>query len=136
METILEVLLGIGLSASAGFRIFVPMFVMSLAAQWGHLTLAPGFQWLATPAATIVLGLAIEAVTTGGMAYAFGIRSLAGAILATSTLYAVMAQVLTTDMLLAATVTAAPRSTISPRASCNRANWCWTRWVPANTPSR
>ena len=61
MDTILEVLLGIGLSAAAGFRVFVPMFIMSLAAQWGHLTLAPGFQWLGTPAATIVLGLAMIA---------------------------------------------------------------------------
>ena len=58
METILEVLLGIGLSAAAGFRVFVPLLVMSVAAQSGHLTLAPGFQWIATPAATAVFGIA------------------------------------------------------------------------------
>jgi hypothetical protein len=48
METLLSVGLGLGLSAACGFRVFVPLLVASLAAQTGHLTLAPGFEWIGT----------------------------------------------------------------------------------------
>ena len=40
METALSLFLGVGLSAACGFRVFVPLLVMSLAARTGHLTLA------------------------------------------------------------------------------------------------
>jgi hypothetical protein len=46
METITGVLVGIGLSAACGFRVFVPLLVMSIAALSGHLTLASGFAWI------------------------------------------------------------------------------------------
>ena len=53
METLLSIGLGLGLSAACGFRVFVPLFVMSLASVAGHLTLAPGFGWIGTyPALT------------------------------------------------------------------------------------
>lgn len=48
MELALSVLLGIGLAAACGFRVFVPPLVMSIAALSGHLTLAPGFDWMGT----------------------------------------------------------------------------------------
>ncbi|MGC8764245.1 MAG: DUF4126 domain-containing protein [Acidobacteriota bacterium] len=48
MEMVLSVLLGIGLAAACGFRVFVPPLVMSIAALSGHLTLAPGFDWIGT----------------------------------------------------------------------------------------
>jgi hypothetical protein len=48
-ETVLSFLLGIGLSAAVGFRVFVPMLLMSLASMAGWITLAPGFQWMGTP---------------------------------------------------------------------------------------
>ncbi|MFQ5848327.1 MAG: DUF4126 domain-containing protein [Candidatus Methylomirabilales bacterium] len=48
METVLSVCLGVGLSAACGFRVFVPLLVMSIAAVSGHLTLAPGFEWIGT----------------------------------------------------------------------------------------
>ena len=48
METILAILVGIGLSAACGFRVFVPMMGMSIAALSGHITLSPGFQWIGT----------------------------------------------------------------------------------------
>lgn len=48
METLLSVCLGIGLSAACGFRVFVPLLVMSLASVGGHLTLSPGFEWIGT----------------------------------------------------------------------------------------
>lgn len=46
METILAIITGIGLSAACGFRIFVPLLAMCLAAKFGYLSLAPGFEWI------------------------------------------------------------------------------------------
>lgn len=57
-ETILSFLLGIGLSAAAGFRVFVPMLIVSLASMAGVITLSPGFQWMSTPVAALVFGVA------------------------------------------------------------------------------
>ena len=51
MDGWLSLLLGIGLSAACGFRVFVPLLVMSLASLNGHLALALGFEWIATPEA-------------------------------------------------------------------------------------
>lgn len=58
METILSVLIGIGLSAACGFRIFVPFLIMSIAALSGHLDLASGFEWVGTPYALIAFLIA------------------------------------------------------------------------------
>ncbi len=57
-ETILSFLLGIGLSAAVGFRVFVPMLVVSLASMAGVIQLAPGFQWMGTPVAALVFAVA------------------------------------------------------------------------------
>lgn len=57
-ETILSFLLGIGLSAAVGFRVFVPMLVVSLASMAGVIHLAPGFQWMGTPIAALVFAVA------------------------------------------------------------------------------
>ncbi len=45
--------MGIGLAAACGFRVFVPLLVVSIASFSGHLTLAPSFQWLGTYPALI-----------------------------------------------------------------------------------
>jgi hypothetical protein len=58
METFLSICLGIGLSSACGFRVFVPLLIMSIAAQSGHLALAPGFQWLASNPALITFSVA------------------------------------------------------------------------------
>ena len=58
METVLSVVLGIGLSAACGFRIFVPFLVVGIAARTGHLTLGPSFAWLASTPALIALSVA------------------------------------------------------------------------------
>ncbi|MEW6303991.1 MAG: DUF4126 domain-containing protein [Verrucomicrobiota bacterium] len=58
METLLSLCIGIGLSAACGFRIFVPLTIVSLAARTGHLTLAPGFDWMSSDAALIAFGSA------------------------------------------------------------------------------
>ena len=47
-----------GLSAACGFRVFVPLLVMSLFAKNGHLNLSPGFSWIGTYPALIAFGTA------------------------------------------------------------------------------
>jgi len=58
METVLCICLGIGLSAACGFRVFVPLLALSVAAHSGHVHLAAGFQWIASDAALIAFGIA------------------------------------------------------------------------------
>ena len=58
METALSVLVGLGLSAACGFRVFVPLLVVSIAARSGHLSLATGFDWMGSDAALIAFGVA------------------------------------------------------------------------------
>ena len=58
MDFVLTAALGVGLAASCGFRVFVPLLVMSLAARAGHLDLGAGTAWLAEPEATWALGAA------------------------------------------------------------------------------
>lgn len=50
METLLSIFLGIGLSAACGFRVFVPLLIMNIAAAAlsGHLNLVSGFEWIGT----------------------------------------------------------------------------------------
>ncbi len=60
-ELIVAICLGIGLAAACGFRVFVPLFLASLGLQAGWIdpaTLAPGFGWVATPAAAVAFGVA------------------------------------------------------------------------------
>jgi hypothetical protein len=65
MDTLLAISLGIGLSAACGFRVFVPLLVMSVASFAGHLTLAPGFQWIGTYPALITFSVATIAEIGG-----------------------------------------------------------------------
>jgi hypothetical protein len=58
METMFSILVGLGLAAACGFRIFVPFLVMSAAATTGHLPLAEGFEWIGTRPALIAFGVA------------------------------------------------------------------------------
>ncbi len=57
-ETIFSILLGIGLAASVGFRIFVPLFSLSLAAYFGIIPLNESWVWVGSSVAIIVLGVA------------------------------------------------------------------------------
>jgi hypothetical protein len=54
----LSVVLGVVLAAATGFRVFLPMLVVSGAAYTGHLTLDNSFAWLGTPFALTMLGVA------------------------------------------------------------------------------
>jgi hypothetical protein len=47
-ETITAIFLGIGLSASCGFRVFVPLLIASIAARLGFLPVNESFAWLST----------------------------------------------------------------------------------------
>jgi hypothetical protein len=47
-EIVAALALGIGLAASCGFRVFVPMLVASVAGYLGVLPVQEGFQWLAS----------------------------------------------------------------------------------------
>ena len=58
MEWVLAALVGVALSAACGFRVFVPMLVMSIAVHSGHLTPASGFEWLGSWLALACFGLA------------------------------------------------------------------------------
>lgn len=57
-ETVMGLLIGIGLSAACGFRIFVPLLIMSLATISGHMTLSSEFNWIGTHAALAIFGIA------------------------------------------------------------------------------
>lgn len=58
MSTLLSVILGIGLSAACGFRLFVPFLVVGIAARSGHVTLGPSFGWMSSTPALIALSVA------------------------------------------------------------------------------
>jgi hypothetical protein len=58
METILGIAIGIGLSAACGFRVFVPLLIMNLAALSGLLHVPAGFAWIGSFYATIAFGTA------------------------------------------------------------------------------
>ena len=58
MATLLSVLAGIGLSAAAGFRVFVPLLVLSLAERGGYLRVSDGFAWVGSDAALIAFAVA------------------------------------------------------------------------------
>ena len=48
MEFILSLLIGISLSATSGFRVFVPLLVLSFASMVGWVELSPAFDWVGT----------------------------------------------------------------------------------------
>lgn len=58
METVLSALIGLGLAAACGFRVFVPLLVVSLAARAGQFDLSGGFSWIASTPALIAFGVA------------------------------------------------------------------------------
>jgi hypothetical protein len=58
MDTFLAVIVGLGLAAACGFRVFVPLLVVSIAAMSGHLQLNPAFAWIGSPFALIMFATA------------------------------------------------------------------------------
>lgn len=57
-DTILSIFLGIGLAASVGFRIFLPLFVLSLSAYFNVWELNENWEWIGSLTALLTLGVA------------------------------------------------------------------------------
>lgn len=58
LTPLLEILLGISLSAAAGFRVFVPLLALSAAAVLGHIDLPTRFDWLESSQALALFAIA------------------------------------------------------------------------------
>jgi len=58
VEYVISLLIGISLSATSGFRIFVPLLVISIASLAGWIELTPAFAWVGTYPALVALGVA------------------------------------------------------------------------------
>jgi hypothetical protein len=60
VEIFLSICIGIGLSAACGFRIFVPLLCLSIAAHFGtdHLHLARSFAWVGSYPAMVAFAVA------------------------------------------------------------------------------
>ncbi|MBT8183516.1 MAG: DUF4126 domain-containing protein [Eudoraea sp.] len=57
-ETIISIFLGVGLAASVGFRVFLPLFALSLASFYGVWDLNESWEWVGSLGAVITLGVA------------------------------------------------------------------------------
>ncbi len=58
-EWIIGILAGTGLAAASGFRVFLPMFVLSLAARMHWIELNDHLSWLGSGTASVILGVAM-----------------------------------------------------------------------------
>ncbi len=58
IETIISICLGVGLAASVGFRVFLPLFALSLASYFDVWQLNESWQWIGSTAALVTLGVA------------------------------------------------------------------------------
>ena len=93
-ETILSIFLGIGLSASVGFRVFLPLFALSLAAYFNIWELNESWLWIGSTTAVITLGIAtvveivayyIPVIDTALDAIAIPLATIAGTAVMVST---------------------------------------------------
>lgn len=57
-DLLIDVLLAISLSAASGFRVFVPLLALSVAAVFGHVELPANFDWLENPQALALFAIA------------------------------------------------------------------------------
>ncbi|MFB2923279.1 DUF4126 domain-containing protein [Aerosakkonema sp. BLCC-F2] len=58
METLFTIFSGIFLSAACGFRVFVPLLVMSIASKAGQVQLPPEFEWIGTNQTLLLFSVA------------------------------------------------------------------------------
>lgn len=65
LNTLIEIMLAISLSAASGFRVFVPLLIASLGAVLGHVNLPTEFDWMESPQAAVMLAIA-TALEIGG----------------------------------------------------------------------
>lgn len=60
-DTIISIFLGIGLAASVGFRVFLPLFVLSMATYFEMWQLNESWEWIGSIGALIIFGVATMA---------------------------------------------------------------------------
>ncbi len=58
IELIISIVLGFSLAAAAGFRVFIPLLVLSLAAHFEWFPVNENWQWVGSTAALWLLGVA------------------------------------------------------------------------------
>ncbi|MEI6235095.1 MAG: DUF4126 domain-containing protein [Planctomycetota bacterium] len=58
MELVYQIMMGVSLSACAGFRAWVPLLVMGIMARTGHIQLNSSMQFLASDPMLVIFGLA------------------------------------------------------------------------------
>jgi hypothetical protein len=58
IEVIYSIFLGIGLAASVGFRIFLPLLLLSIAGFYNVIPLTENWEWIGSITAIITLGFA------------------------------------------------------------------------------
>jgi hypothetical protein len=58
MESLIGILIGIGLSAASGLRVFIPLLGLSIASYYQKIPLSENFMWLATWQAMLTFGVA------------------------------------------------------------------------------
>ncbi|MCJ7788132.1 MAG: DUF4126 domain-containing protein [Methyloceanibacter sp.] len=58
LDLAVSIALGIGLAAATGLRVFLPLLIVSGASYTGYLPVGENFEWLATPGAMTLLGVA------------------------------------------------------------------------------
>ena len=59
MSELLGIFIGIGLSATCGFRVFVPLLGMSIAYHADALSFSSGFEWIGSWPATVAFAIAM-----------------------------------------------------------------------------
>lgn len=64
-QTLIEIMLGISLSAAAGFRVFVPLLALSAVSVVGQVDLPTNFDWVETPQALALFAIACLLEVTG-----------------------------------------------------------------------
>jgi len=57
-ELIISIVLGFSLAAAAGFRIFIPLLIVSLSAHFGWFAVSENWQWVGSTAALWLLAIA------------------------------------------------------------------------------
>jgi hypothetical protein len=65
VDIALSFVIGVSLAAACGFRVFVPMLVMSVAAKGGLLELSDGWLWMASWPAIVAFSVATTAEVAG-----------------------------------------------------------------------
>lgn len=59
VETVLSVCLGVALAAACGFRVFLPLFALSLAGQLGWVEVSGNLAWMVSVPALVTFGVAV-----------------------------------------------------------------------------